>query len=397
MAINFPDSPNVNDVHTESSLGKTWKWDGTSWKIYTTETTGIGLSDISVSQQSVGTAALTYNNTSGVFTYTPPDLSAGSSRYTLPIASSTVLGGIKVGSNLTVDSNGVLSGVSSYTLPTASTTVLGGVKIDGTTITITNGVISGAPSVPTTITVADESADTSCYPLFATSDVGNLAPKTGTNFLFNSSSGQIEAGGFKKTGGSSSEFLKADGSIDSNSYATATSGFPTGGIIMWSGAESNIPSGWTLCNGSNGTPDLRDRFIVGAGSSYSVGSTGGSANAIVVEHNHSNGSLGTSSEGNHTHSVSATGSAATTSENVYTSYKAELLTGGTTYLGDSNGGTSTGDKGYHAHNFSVSVSGSTSTDGNHSHSVTGSTANDGQSGANKNLPPYYALCFIMKT
>ena len=68
MDINFPHNPNVNDVHTESSLGKTWKWDGSSWKIYTTATTGIGLSDISVSQQSVGTAALTYNNTSGVFT-----------------------------------------------------------------------------------------------------------------------------------------------------------------------------------------------------------------------------------------------------------------------------------------------------------------------------------------
>ena len=65
--------------------------------------------------------------------------------YTLPTASATVLGGIKVGSNLTIDANtGVLSAVQgSYTLPTASTTVLGGVKVDGTSITIDgNGVIT---------------------------------------------------------------------------------------------------------------------------------------------------------------------------------------------------------------------------------------------------------------
>ena len=65
--------------------------------------------------------------------------------YSLPTASATVLGGIKVGSNLTIDANtGVLSAVQgSYTLPTASTTVLGGVKVDGTSITIDgNGVIT---------------------------------------------------------------------------------------------------------------------------------------------------------------------------------------------------------------------------------------------------------------
>ena len=57
---------------------------------------------------------------------------------------------------------------------------------------------------------------------------------------------------------------------------------PSGGIIIWSGASNAIPSGWYLCNGSNGTPDLRNRFIVGAGSGYGVGNTGGSANATLV-------------------------------------------------------------------------------------------------------------------
>ncbi len=54
-------------------------------------------------------------------------------------------------------------------------------------------------------------------------------------------------------------------------------GVPSGVIVMWSGAIGSIPSGWALCDGANGTPDLRDRFIVGAGSSYSIGNTGGEA------------------------------------------------------------------------------------------------------------------------
>lgn len=50
---------------------------------------------------------------------------------------------------------------------------------------------------------------------------------------------------------------------------------PTGGIIMWSGSIGSIPAGYVLCNGSNGTPDLRDRFVVGSGNSYAVGNNGG--------------------------------------------------------------------------------------------------------------------------
>ena len=61
---------------------------------------------------------------------------------------------------------------------------------------------------------------------------------------------------------------------------------PSGMIMIWSGSVGSIPSGWVLCNGSNSTPDLRDKFIVGAGSTYAVGGTGGSANAVVVSHTH---------------------------------------------------------------------------------------------------------------
>lgn len=69
--------------------------------------------------------------------------------------------------------------------------------------------------------------------------------------------------------------------------ARATGGIPSGGIIMWSGDISKIPAGWKLCDGSNGTPDLRDRFVVGAGTSYSTGATGGS-----ISHSHGTSGFG---------------------------------------------------------------------------------------------------------
>ena len=52
---------------------------------------------------------------------------------------------------------------------------------------------------------------------------------------------------------------------------------PSGGIILWHGSIASIPVGWYLCDGNNGTPDLRDKFIVGAGSTYTVAETGGEA------------------------------------------------------------------------------------------------------------------------
>ena len=91
MAIDFPDSPNPNDTFTVGD--KSWLWDGTTWKIYSTTTSGIGFSDLSVTTAAAGTAALSYNNSNGVFTYTPPDLSSFiTQQYTLPTASTTVLG-----------------------------------------------------------------------------------------------------------------------------------------------------------------------------------------------------------------------------------------------------------------------------------------------------------------
>src|SRR3990167_2920511 len=109
-----------------------------------------------------------------------------------------------------------------------------------------------------------------------------------------------------------------------NSYAVVNSGIPVGCIILWSGATTAIPQHWNICDGTNDTPDLRDRFVVGAGSTYAVDATGGSAAFThssggahihaahgtetvsasgAVERNPVDASLTHDSQGAHTHDV----------------------------------------------------------------------------------------------
>jgi hypothetical protein len=160
---------------------------------------------------------------------------------------------------------------------------------------------------------------------------------------------------------------------------------PSGLISLWSGSSASIPSGWYLCNGSNGTPDLRNRFVVGAGSTYSVNDTGGSADAIAVSHTHTF-SATTTSNGSHVHDLAGNN-----------------LTGGalgtrgwsTTLADGAESIVLTGDGGPVARTASISNDIIYSA-GAHTHTVSGTTASTGSSGTNANLPPYYALCYIMK-
>lgn len=62
-------------------------------------------------------------------------------------------------------------------------------------------------------------------------------------------------------------------------------GVPVGGIILWSGSTSSVPTNWNLCDGTNGTPNLRDKFVVGAGTTYSVAQTGGSTSVTLTANN----------------------------------------------------------------------------------------------------------------
>ena len=73
--------------------------------------------------------------------------------------------------------------------------------------------------------------------------------------------------------------------------AGLTGAVPAGTIALWSGAVSAIPAGWALCDGGSGTPDLRGRFVVGAGGDYAVGDTGGAATEELASYNHTSGSV----------------------------------------------------------------------------------------------------------
>ena len=180
--------------------------------------------------------------------------------------------------------------------------------------------------------------------------------------------------------------------------AVAQPGFPTGGIIMWSGAIGSIPSGWALCNGSSGTPDLRNRFVVGAGSSYGVGATGGASSVTlstsqIPAHSHS---ASTGSAGGHNHTFSGTTS--TIGDHTHDEYHYHTNGSGdgpgpgASCCGGAieDGGINTGPAGSHSHTYS----GTTSSVGNHTHSV--SIGNTGSGGSHENRPPYYALAYIMK-
>ena len=148
----------------------------------------------------------------------------------------------------------------------------------------------------------------------------------------------------------------------------------TGVIVMWSGSIATIPSGWVLCNGSNGTPDLRNRFIIGAHSDNAgvanttiTGTstlTGGSKDAIVVSHTHT----ATVTDPGHNHAINPSGA----------------------YVIDPNVG---GDSYFSAANRAVSGIGTLSA----TTGISVSNSTTGSSGTNANLPPYYALAFIMKT
>lgn len=198
--------------------------------------------------------------------------------------------------------------------------------------------------------------------------------------------------------------LQVSGQISAATYAPTEYGngpVPIGGIILWSGNLDNFETsgrgknnllGWALCNGQNGTPDLRERFVVGAGGGdngevatisgyggpYSPHNKGGNNNNAIAlginqipSHTHARGTLATSATGAHTHSFR------------------------------SNGNRGSGGSGREPYGYGETTVGSihaTSSNGEHSHNITGSTGPAGGSPTQPfdNRPPYYALAYIMK-
>ena len=207
----------------------------------------------------------------------------------------------------------------------------------------------------------------SSAPLTTYSDVNGLIPNANPIVLGSDGRPQTE---IWLTQGYSYKFILTDSSNNQiqtydNLYgilqnAPAVSNVvPTGLIAIWSGSIGSIPSGWVLCDGTNSTPDLRNSFILGAGNSYSVGQTGGSTDAIVVSHTHT----ATVTDPGHFHN--------------YNDYQNANVRAG------SNGGT--------PYTLTITPT-STATTG-----ITVANSTTGVSGTNANMPPYYALAFIMKS
>lgn len=171
---------------------------------------------------------------------------------------------------------------------------------------------------------------------------------------------------------------------------------PTGLIMMWSGSAASIPAGWALCDGTNGTPNLMNSFVRGAGGDYAPGDTGGAATHVHT--------ATAADAGAHQHSVTVDGHTLTVnqmpahkhtsgvtdnSQNLVFNRGAVGASPSTSNAIESNSDNGiyepyTSEEGGgqpHAHTAS---SGSA---GNHTHAITVE--------AQDNIPPYYALCYIM--
>ncbi|MBM4764714.1 hypothetical protein [Bacillus sp. B15-48] len=194
---------------------------------------------------------------------------------------------------------------------------------------------------------------------------------------------------------------------------------PSGIIVMWSGSINNIPKDWLLCDGTNGTPDLRDRFIMGTVSDSEIGDTGGS-NSITLNEpqlpSHSHGGV-TDIAGNHNHPAttdltgSHTHTGTTNSDGEHrhsyglvtfeTEGIAGITDGDRTYANGVQFFAFTGLSGIHSHTFTTDSSGS------HNHTVTVANAglhdhsfntnNTGNGAPIEITNPFFKLAFIMKS
>ena len=196
--------------------------------------------------------------------------------------------------------------------------------------------------------------------------------------------------------------VSASGDLSYNSSTgqfsvNVPSAFVSGMIILWSGAANNIPSGFVLCDGNNSTPNLTDRFVVGAGAAYGVGASGGSSSVTISQ----------SQLPSHNHSLSASGTTNSAGSHYHHSFRSGnhgQIRNGSNLSANNYPGSGTGPANlYEGYNINSSGSvanvGKTSDHSGHQHgfSISGNTGSTGSGSSVENRPPYYALCYIMKT
>jgi microcystin-dependent protein len=335
------------------------------------------------------------------------------------------------------------------------TSQAGTITLSGTThtLTVSNGILSdgqynvlvfaGSPSGTNTVTISPNTAQRTFTVRNTTAETIVLTQGSGGNVT-------IPSGG--------TTALYCDGAGTGAAVINITPpGVPSGAILAWSGSIATIPAGFVICDGTNSTPDLRDRFIVGAGTTYAVDATGG-ANTVTLAtteipgHTHTvsgttasdgahthNVSGNTSNTGAHTHNVSGntsntgahthTGSTSNTGAHVHTLRSSSLLGGSGGILAQDtissgsvvvvNSNNANANAGAHSHNFTTNsdgahshtLSGTADSAGAHSHTLSGTadsagahthtfsttSGSTGGGSAHENRPPFYALAYIMKT
>ena len=299
------------------------------------------------------------------------------------------------------------------------------------------GDIAAGSAAEVAVTAASDNVDH--HIVFADGTTNNQGLQADTDFKYNPSTNTLTVG-----------------TISATNFSGIPDSFPSGGIIIWSGAANSLPNGWSLCDGQNGRPDLRNRFVIGASAGtgdttypgLSVNATGGSANATLVSHSHTVDSHthgdGTLQADAHSHTFSATtgnessshshGVNINTNNNTHTHSHVlpgdDQLTfangragwsnrsaGGYPYdaRSSTNGGGQMWLTTDNTHTHSHNVNGNTGTQSaNHNHSFSGTsdqttpgvsgntgssspaTNSQGSSPTNANLPPYFALCYIIK-
>jgi len=293
-------------------------------------------------------------------TVTSVAVSGGATGLTTSGGPITSAGTITLAGTLAVANGGTgATATTAYAVYTGNSAGTGFAAIaNGTTNQIFTATTSGAPSWSSS---------------FTGNVTGNATNVTGTVVVANGGTGVtsttaygVLCGGTTSTAavqsvavGTLGQVLTSNGTGNLPSMQSIVS-FVSGMIILWSGSVASIPSGWLLCDGTSSTPDLRDRFVVGAGSTYAVGGTGGTADAVVVSHTH------VATDAGHTHlqqsnTLLSGGAAAVRNDlNAY-----QISAGGTTQSGTAN--------------------------------ITNADPVGSVAGTNQNLPPYYALCYIMKS
>ena len=275
---------------------------------------------------------------------------------TLQTAAQTNITSVGTLTGLTVDGNLILDSTSNYLHIKGALYDKDGQSGSADQVLVSTGTqvdwkdttsLTASNSQKITIAESDTNSD---FPITFSAAPGQSGGNTllsDNQFTYNASSNTVTAGTYSGSGASLTS-LNAN-NLQSGTVADArlsnSSLFVQGMIMMYNG--SSAPSGWAICDGQNGTPDLRDRFIVGTGSSYSLGNTGG-ANSVT---------LTTAQMPSHKHTTSVDNT------NLFPS-------SGQTSIGFGGAGS------YPATTFTMN--------------------NEGGGQAHENRPPYYALMFIMK-